>query len=160
MFSLASKNPLVRWSHLIINLALLAMTADFTVRRYLFADEDLAFARVGSTTSDSVKILIRYPGVDGGDVLKVIWRETPKSDHSSLAMWKDGPIVALHPENDWVGVAELKKLWPSTQYDCMLISSGSHYSNLRNPYFARPTSVSKFHLPPLPSGAFDIQNIP
>jgi hypothetical protein len=107
---------------MIINFTLLAMTADFTARRYMFTHDDLVFARVGATTSDSAKIQVRYPSLEEGSAVKLIWRETPKSE-VSLSMWKDGPIMHLTAENDWVATAELKKLWPSTRYECAWLTS-------------------------------------
>lgn len=137
LFSLPSKLASVRLTNLVINttLALFVLDAfrpELASSHHGDAPHDLLFARVGAVYSDAVKIHVRYPNLkldehivsseqqqSGVGVLKVLWREAVSgASESTVGMWKDGPVLQLSEENDWVGVAQLQKLWPSTSYQC------------------------------------------
>lgn len=96
------------------------MCVDFWYRPTFTSHNDLTFTRVGAVYHDSVKISLRYPGVEDG--VRIVWKQasglgtTTPSDHESG--WTDGPLVPLSAEQDWVGVVKLDNLWTSTKYQC------------------------------------------
>lgn len=148
---------------------LLVLDASIAPRSLLTNYDDVTFARVGAVYSDAVKIHIRYPGLiedsslqSGVGVLKVVWREARVgAAESEAGMWKDGPVVQLSEENDWIGVAHLTKLWPAHTYQCKL-------SNLCAPYtrdsdsleLSSPTCLSELHFPALSLHAASVQDVP
>lgn len=95
---------------------------DFVVRPTFDNHADLVFTRVGAVTSDSAKIVVRYPGVEDG--VRIVWKQVdatatiPSSDEVG---WIDGPIVELNPHQDWVGHAKLMNLWTGTKYECWFL---------------------------------------
>ncbi|KAG8958993.1 hypothetical protein FRC03_008558 [Tulasnella sp. 419] len=132
LFSLPSRSKYVRLSNLLINTLFLCMTLDFTFRPHLLDNTyDVTFARIGAVNPDSVKIHIRYPNLKDEDIpntgvgaLKVLWREAPDS---AEGLWKDGPVVQLREDQDWVGVAKVDKLVPNTQYQVRLAFPNSTF---------------------------------
>lgn len=127
----------VLWGNFSINTLLLACTliSTFALHTPQYAVKDLTFARVGAVYSDAVKIQVRYPDVHDesslrtdSSTIKVLYREASAPLHGSAwpegsqGMWKDGPVVQLNSENDWVGVAHLTKLYPSSTYECKSLS--------------------------------------
>lgn len=98
------------------------MMLDLLVRPTFDKHEDLVFTRVGAVTSDSAKIVVRYPEVEGG--VRIVWKQvdavtTVPSSSSDEVGWIDGPILDLSSEQDWVGTTKLVNLWTGTKYECM-----------------------------------------
>ena len=99
------------------------LQSTFHLQLSSWEQDDLTYARVGATYSDAVKIQVRYPHVydestalTGTSILKVLWREA--NPGSAEGSWRDGPVLQLTEDHDWVGVAHLTKLWPSYDYEC------------------------------------------
>ncbi|KAG8967639.1 hypothetical protein FRC05_001969 [Tulasnella sp. 425] len=137
LFSLPARERWVNWFHFLTNtlLILLVLDASIAPRSLSTNYNDVTFARVGAVYSDAVKIHIRYPGLiedsslqSGVGVLKVVWREARVgAAESEAGMWKDGPVVQLSEENDWIGVAHLTKLWPAHNYQFRLAYPNSTF---------------------------------
>ncbi|KAG8892087.1 hypothetical protein FRC01_014350, partial [Tulasnella sp. 417] len=137
LFSLPARQRWINWFHLFTNTLLMLLVLDFTIspRSLSTSYDDVTFARVGAVYSDAVKIHIRYPGLiedtslqSGVGVLKVVWREAPTgAAENEAGMWKDGPVVQLSEESDWVGVAHLTKLWPAHTYQFRLAYPNSTF---------------------------------
>ncbi|KAG9038405.1 hypothetical protein FS837_001248 [Tulasnella sp. UAMH 9824] len=150
LFSLPSRERWINWFHFLTNtlLALLVLDSTISPRSLSTSYDDVTFARVGAVYSDAVKIHIRYPGLiedtslhSGVGVLKVVWREvSAASVESEAGLWKDGPVVQLSEENDWVGVAHLSKLWPAHNYQFRLAYPNSTFL----PYPSTPLPFRTF----------------
>lgn len=143
----------VNLTHLLINTLLLGCLVDFWHRELpIYDGHDVTFARVGATYSDGVKIHVRYPDLGNGEdgpadagVLKVIYKEAgPDLGDSTNTMWKDGPVLKLSEENDWVGVAHIQKLWPNTAYECESRRDNPCRSQVFMNLGLRSTCVSEF----------------
>ena len=81
---------------------------------------DVIFTRVGAVYPDSVKIVVRYPEHNAKESkIKIVWREF-KEGTALEEGWRDGPVLKLTEENDWVNTGSLRSLWPSTAYECEL----------------------------------------
>ncbi|KAG8973066.1 hypothetical protein FRB90_010023, partial [Tulasnella sp. 427] len=158
LFSLPSHERWINWFHLFFNtfLALLVLDSAIAPRALSTNFEDVTFARVGAVYSDAVKIHIRYPGLiedsslqSGVGVLKVVWREARTgAAETEAGMWKDGPVVQLSEENDWIGVAHLTKLWPAQTYQYRLAYPNSTFL----PYPSTPLPFRTFPDPRLKYG--------
>ncbi|KIO16780.1 hypothetical protein M407DRAFT_33560, partial [Tulasnella calospora MUT 4182] len=160
LFSLPARERWINWFHLFTNALLMLLVLDATIApRSLSTNyDDVTFARVGAVYSDAVKIHIRYPGLiedtslqSGVGVLKVVWREASAgAAESEAGMWKDGPVVQLSEESDWIGVAHLTKLWPAHTYQFRLAYPNSTFL----PY---PTTPLPFRTFPDPRHKFGTQ---
>lgn len=129
LFSLPTSSTSAKLISFIINLSLLGMVADFTLRPLLNSQNDLVFTRVGAVYHDAAKIIVRYPGEESG--VRIVWKQsngggssgsnaTLENDDNDESGWTDGPLVKLSPDQDWVGAAKLENLWTSTTYQCAL----------------------------------------
>ena len=60
--------------------------------------------------------MVRYPtaGNETSNQVQILYKEALADGFA----WKDGPIVSLSQENDWVNVTKLTGLWPNTEYEC------------------------------------------
>ncbi|KAG8883474.1 hypothetical protein FRB98_003103 [Tulasnella sp. 332] len=168
LFSLPSNLSVIRLSHVVINLAL----GVFLIDSLWQADPpgnglssyaaNVTFARVGAVYPDGVKIQVRYPDLKfdesflsppqqpGAGACKVLWREAMSGvSESTVGMWKDGPVLQLGEDDDWVGVAHLDKLWPSTSYQFRLAYPNSTFL----PYPPTPLSFKTFPDPRLQQGS-------
>lgn len=52
-------------------------------------------------------------------IVHIVWRQVLGSDDADDKPWKDGPVMNLTQELDWVRTVKLDGLWPSTTYECM-----------------------------------------
>jgi hypothetical protein len=119
-WSLPTDRKLLSSANFLINVLLLAAAVDSVVRPMMQEYNDLTFARVGAIDETSVNIVVRYPNVTDGSV-RVMWRNAAKAGEikDDESGWNEGPVVALAPERDFVGVGQIKSLWPLTEYQCM-----------------------------------------
>ena len=75
------------------------------------------YTRVGALSSDTAKIVVRYPAPNATEnSVRLSWRQVPKS--SEDAPWREGPLANLTVANDWVQTVRLSGLWPKTTYEC------------------------------------------
>ncbi|KDQ12330.1 hypothetical protein BOTBODRAFT_34617 [Botryobasidium botryosum FD-172 SS1] len=134
-----------------INLVFFLAAVDFVFKPLFIPHNDVIFTRIGAVDPDGVKVLIRYPGVEGSEV-KIMWKETATAtgiEHTlGLSGWKDGPTVALEADNDWVAVGRISGLWPSTSYKYRLAYPNSTFL----PYPESPIRFKTFPDPRLPVG--------
>ncbi|KAG9003379.1 hypothetical protein FRB94_003147 [Tulasnella sp. JGI-2019a] len=166
LFSLPSNLSVIRIIHVLINLTLALFLYDHLAQSDPPADAphsaDVIFARVGAVYPDSVKIQVRYPNLmfeesflsptqqAGVGMCKVLWREAVTgSGESTVGMWKDGPVLQLAEGDDWVGVAHVEKLWPSTSYQFRLAYPNSTFL----PYPEKPLPFKTFPDPRLNQGS-------
>jgi len=114
LFSLPSPSRLLTCTNIAINTLLLVASADLLVTPFFDAAHDVVFTRLGAVYPDSVKILARYPNQSH---FLILYREFNQS-----LVWKQGPRLHLKHESDWVDTVRLDNLWPSTSYECSLLS--------------------------------------
>lgn len=119
-WSLPTDRKLLSSANFLVNVLCLAAAVDSVARPMMQHYNDLTFARVGAIDETSVNIVVRYPNVTDGSV-RVMWRNAAKAGEikDDESGWNEGPIVALAPERDFVGVGQIKSLWPLTEYQCM-----------------------------------------
>jgi alkaline phosphatase D len=147
---------------LLVNTLLLFLVADFVITPFFDTATDLVFTRVGSVYPDRIKIVARYPflnGTENGDI-RVVYRQL---DGPTSETWKDGPVMNFTKEFDWVDTVTLRGLWPSTFYECEF----HHYSvasiladqetdtllaSNDTPIVTRPIGFRTFPDPRLPTG--------
>lgn len=131
--------------NLVINTFFLLGAIDLTFRPYFDAATDVTFTRVGAVYPDAAKIVVRYPPVTAEATIttaenttetipvdtlderlnevRVQWRQFPATPAvAETAPWKDGPILSLRAERDWISTAKLSGLYPSTIYEYRLTS--------------------------------------
>ena len=106
-------------SHYAINTLILLAAAEFAFYPRFDSATHVVFARLGAVYPDAVNIVIRYPGQHS---VRVNWREY-KQGATLDGGWKDGPLLKLTQENDWINTAKLTGLWPSTSYECRTLLS-------------------------------------
>ncbi|KAF8526853.1 PhoD-like phosphatase-domain-containing protein [Hysterangium stoloniferum] len=146
VLSLPTSSLLLRISVLIINSLLLACTYDLIYQPIRHPASSLVFTRVGAVEPDNVKILVRWPEPEDG-IVRVVWRQATPSGTMATA-WKEGPLISLHNETDWVGVGKIGGLWPSTDYEYLLA-----YENATHlPYPESPIAFRTFPDPRLTTG--------
>ncbi|EAU88282.1 alkaline phosphatase [Coprinopsis cinerea okayama7 len=114
LFSLKTRNWLPNALNVAINTILFAACVDLTLNPVFYPETDVAFARVGAVYPDAAKITVRFPSseVTQQDV-RILYREAD----SPLNGWKDGPVLSVSEEFDWVNTTRLKNLWPETVYE-------------------------------------------
>lgn len=101
--------------NLLLNTLLLFAAVDLVVQPLLDTASDVTFTRVGAVYPDSAKIVVRYPETNTSEHrVRVVWRETRPTDDK----WRNGPVLKLNAESDWVNTGLLSGLWPSTSYEC------------------------------------------
>jgi alkaline phosphatase D len=140
LLSLPSRYARRRTLNIAANFVILLFGLEFVLTPYFDTASDVAFTRVGAVYPDSIKISVRYPAAEINateNTVRVLWREkTPeqevvtevhtednttetRTETTKIELpWKDGPLLTLTAEDDWVGTANLKGLWPSTKYEC------------------------------------------
>ncbi len=106
----------LRLSAIGINVFLLLCTIDFTLRPVYESHSDLIFTRVGAVEPTQVKIFARYPNITDG--LRILYRPSP-APANETGIWITGPTIDLNQEQDWTGVTKLRRLTPSSSYECM-----------------------------------------
>lgn len=76
----------------------------------------MVFTRIGAVYPDAAKVVVRYPttGNETTNEIQILYKEVLADGFA----WKDGPVVSLSEENDWVNVTKLEGLWPNTEYEC------------------------------------------
>jgi alkaline phosphatase D len=101
--------------NLLLNTLLLLGVVDFVVQPLFDSASDVTFTRVGAVYPDSAKIVVRYPEFNATEHrVRIVWREA----RSSYDKWRNGPVLKLNDESDWVNTGLLSGLWPSTDYEC------------------------------------------
>lgn len=115
--SLPTTSVALRVVTLLINTLLLLCVADFFTRPAREPASSLIFTRVGAVDPDGAKIVVRWPEIEGG-AIRIMWRQVPTAVPDLDKTWRNGPIVPLRNETDWVGVGRIGGLWPSTGYEC------------------------------------------
>jgi hypothetical protein len=130
LLSIPTQSQILQGINLLINTLFLLAAIDFIVFPFFDIASTVVFTRVGAVYSDSVKIVIRYPQNNAPThTVRVIWREF--TDQMSN-VWRDGPVLNLTEENDWVDTVRLGGLWPSTTYECELFVSAFRLENKGN----------------------------
>jgi alkaline phosphatase D len=132
----------------------------------------VTFTRVGAVYPDAAKVVIRYPPVkpskltqvsgnitaaevvesidDRLNEVRIQWRQFPTTPASvQTENWKDGPIVSLTAENDWVSTVRLSGLYPSTIYEYRL----TYLNKTVLPYPSVPIAFRTFPDPRYPTGS-------
>lgn len=121
IFSLPSPSRRIRSTHLAINTLLLLAAVEFVLHPFFDPAADVVFTRVGAVYPDGAKIVVRYPELNATETkVKVIWREFKEGASIDMG-WRDGPIIELTEQDDWIGTGKLSSLWPSTAYECELL---------------------------------------
>ncbi|KAG8900116.1 hypothetical protein FRB99_006249 [Tulasnella sp. 403] len=102
--------------------------------------------REGSSKAVEPAVELRQPNGDTNGTthdeeprVEVLWREANTYAGGSRA-WKDGPVMQLRREDDWVNVAHIRGLWPEHQYELALAKPNSE----RLPYPSEPLSFKTF----------------
>jgi alkaline phosphatase D len=148
LFSLPSASRRIRITHVAVNTILLLAAIDFVIHPFFDPATDVVFTRVGAVYPDSVNIIARYPEHNATEShVKVVWREF-KEGVALEEGWRDGPILKLTEENDWVSTVTLRSLWPTTAYEYRL----SSLNRTILPYPSTPISFRTFPDPRLPVG--------
>ncbi|KAF8590013.1 hypothetical protein K439DRAFT_1382603 [Ramaria rubella] len=145
--SLPTSSLILRSIVLLMNTALLLCTADFVTHPAREPATSLIFTRVGAVEPDSAKVVIRWPNPADG-AIRIVWRQASTESTTLDAAWKNGPVVPLRNETDWVGVGKLSGLWPSTIYEYRLAYSNSTHLS----YPDNPISFRTFPDPRLTTG--------
>lgn len=105
-------------THYAINTLILLAAAEFVLYPRFDSATDVVFTRIGAVYPDAVNIAIRYPDLNASEhEVRVNWREY-KEGATLDEGWKDGPLLKLTEENDWINTGKLTGLWPSTSYEC------------------------------------------
>ncbi|KAG6878746.1 hypothetical protein C0993_008045 [Termitomyces sp. T159_Od127] len=114
VLSLPTTSRRLRFSNILLNTLLLAAAADYVVTPYLDSATDVVFTRVGAVYPDSVKIVVRYP-------LANITSQPPLLLYREITCtptpWKNGPLLTLLSDQDWVDTVKVEGLWPNTSYE-------------------------------------------
>ncbi|KAH8829711.1 PhoD-like phosphatase-domain-containing protein [Flagelloscypha sp. PMI_526] len=121
--------------------------ADLVLHPLFDPAHDVVFTRIGAVSSDYVKIAVRYPASNASaHSVRLLWRESPaKSDY-----WRDGPLLTLTEEKDWVATTKLAGLWPKSAYEYTLAST----NRTLLPYPKTPIQFHTFPDPRLPGSYF------
>ncbi|KZV91612.1 Metallo-dependent phosphatase [Exidia glandulosa HHB12029] len=118
-----------------MNTLLFLAALHMTLQPFITSYDDVAFTRVGAVLHNSVKIQARYPAL-ANSTATVRYRSAAIPN----ASWKDGPTLAFAEENDFVAVATLKGLYPSSSYEYLLADA----NNTVLPYPAEPIVFRTF----------------
>ncbi|KAF5330634.1 hypothetical protein D9619_005710 [Psilocybe cf. subviscida] len=141
LFTLPTRKPILAAINVVINLLLLAASADLAFSPFFDSADDVAFTRVGAVYPDSVKIAARVPYLAVNETVRVLYRE-----HGSLppggapTSWSEGPAFDIALSHDWVDTVRVNNLWPSTEYEYVLTSSDPS----RRPIPAAPITFRTF----------------
>ena len=108
----------LRYANLAVNTLLLFAVAEFVATPYFDDASSVVYTRVGALYPDAAKIVLRYPPSTNAteNLVRVSWRQASKT--YSDASWREGPLVNLTAETDWVQTVRLTGLWPKTTYEC------------------------------------------
>jgi alkaline phosphatase D len=90
LFTFPSKSKFLNIANVVINTLLLLLAVDFTYTP-AFKIYDPTFTRVGAVDHDSAKVVVRYPGLEEGQ-LRVVWQRV----HSVLGhtdVWKGIGVI-------------------------------------------------------------------
>ncbi|KAG8837073.1 hypothetical protein FRB91_007085 [Serendipita sp. 411] len=140
-----SKSRLLNMAGVVINTLLLLSAADFAYTP-LIKSYNPTFTRVGAIDDSSVKILVRYPDLQEGQ-LRIVWQRVHAlNTHADI--WKDGPVLDIEEEKDWTAIGKISNLWPSAEYVYRLANLNSTFL----PYPEKPVSFKTFPDPRSSSG--------
>ncbi|KAG6910883.1 hypothetical protein DXG01_006566 [Tephrocybe rancida] len=121
VFSLPTTSRRLRISNIFLNVLLFLAAADFVATPYRDSATDVVFTRVGAVYPDSAKIVVRYPQVNSSsESPRLLYRELSDKDNTA---WKDGPLLTLTSDQDWVDTVKISGLWPNTSYQYALATS-------------------------------------
>lgn len=105
--------------NIVINTILFAAALDLLLTPFLDPATDVIFARVGAVYPDAAKVVVRYPAQNSTrHTLRLLYRQLDESNATKSSVWKDGPLLDLSSEHDWVNTTKLANLWPDTLYEC------------------------------------------
>ncbi|KAJ2917596.1 hypothetical protein MD484_g2755, partial [Candolleomyces efflorescens] len=143
---LKTRDSLPNILNVLINTGLLLASLDLALNPLVFPEQAVVFTRVGAVYPDAAKIMLRYPLANESEHrVQVLYREATQS----VASWKDGPLVTLSKENDWVNATSLADLWPDTKYEYIFSSTNGTLL----PYPRAPIHFQTFPDPRLHSGS-------
>ncbi|PPQ98839.1 hypothetical protein CVT24_003393 [Panaeolus cyanescens] len=132
LFSLPAKSRVLNRFNIIINTLLFAAALDLTLTPFLDPATDVIFARVGAVYPDAAKVIVRFPAQNTTQhTLRVRYRQIDARDAPNSSPWRDGPLLDLSQEHDWVNTTKLTNLWPDTLYEYTI--SGSETDQLSYP---------------------------
>ncbi|PIL30470.1 hypothetical protein GSI_07169 [Ganoderma sinense ZZ0214-1] len=116
IFSVPSPVPAFRLANLAINTLLLLAVVEFVAVPFFDDASGVVYTRVGALSPDAAKIVVRYPPAGNAteNIVRISYRQAKSSTTSS---WREGPVVNLTAETDWVQTARLTGLWPTTTYE-------------------------------------------
>ncbi|ETW85567.1 hypothetical protein HETIRDRAFT_432282 [Heterobasidion irregulare TC 32-1] len=114
-----------------VNTTILFAVAEFALHPIFDTASHVAFTRVGAIYPDAAKLFVRYPrpdhATDGSEEsphsVRILWRRASDTGERSAApdVWTDGPIISLTSAHDWANTTKLNDLWPSTEYEYILV---------------------------------------
>lgn len=116
LFSLPTTSSRLRTLNAVINGLLLLSAIEFTATPFFDSGSDVSFTRVGAVYPDGAKIIVRFP--QSNDTIRVVWRQSSSAPNQTNT-WKDGPVLTLTDDQDWLDTIKLSGLWPSTPYECV-----------------------------------------
>ncbi|GBE82560.1 hypothetical protein SCP_0409440 [Sparassis crispa] len=146
LFSLPTPLRDLRILNFIINLLLFLASIDLVLHPYFDDASGVVYTRVGAVYPDAAKIVVRYPRTDS---IRITWRQVSNANHSDPDLWRDGPLVNLTSDFDWIDTIKLDGLYPSTNYEYRLEDE----NNTVLPYPATPIRFHTFPDPLLHSGS-------
>ncbi|KAI0956901.1 hypothetical protein AcW1_005469 [Taiwanofungus camphoratus] len=150
LFSLPSPSRSLRLANLAINTLLFVAAVEFVAYPYFDDASDVVYTRVGAVYPDAAKVVVRYPAMNSTDhIVHIVWRQVLGSDDADDKPWKDGPVMNLTQELDWVRTVKLDGLWPSTTYEYRLQDANQTFLS----YPAFPIRFHTFPDPQLQSGS-------
>jgi alkaline phosphatase D len=93
------------------------MAAEFAINPFLDQASDVIFTRIGALYPNAAKVVVRYPFTPlSNATLGILWREV--NQYANDTRWRQGPIVNLTADSDWVSTVKIEDLWPQTLYEC------------------------------------------
>ncbi|KZV61881.1 hypothetical protein PENSPDRAFT_642904 [Peniophora sp. CONT] len=150
-----STTSLTKAANFAINTLLLLAGVHMVLQPVLDPAHDVIFSRIGAVSPDSAKIVVRFPNTTVNateSTLQLLWRKVPETTLSgapSVAPWQSGPKLDLTPDADWTGTAQIRGLWPNTQYEYALADTNKTLLD----YPATPLRFRTFPDPRIPGGS-------
>ncbi|VDB88629.1 unnamed protein product [Peniophora sp. CBMAI 1063] len=150
-----SATPLTKKVNFGINTLLLLAGVHMVLQPVLDPAHDVIFSRIGAVSPDSAKIVVRFPNTTSNATessLQLLWRKVPETTLSgapSVAPWQSGPKLELTDDADWTGTAQIRGLWPNTQYEYALADTNKTLLD----YPATPLRFRTFPDPRIPGGS-------
>ncbi|EKM55819.1 uncharacterized protein PHACADRAFT_256707 [Phanerochaete carnosa HHB-10118-sp] len=150
LLSIPGPARLLNLVNLMINTLLFLFALDFVLYPVIDDAKDTVFTRVGAVYPDSAKLVVRYP-LDAPNAtenqVRILWRQASTAEEST---WNAGPVLNLTAQDDWVDIARLDGLWPSTNYQYILADAEA----TPLPYPAEPIAFHTFPDPRIPTGSY------